>query len=270
MQKEFFTELEKILYENDLKKKFSKFYDFYENFKANKFTFNHENFSIFKGFESEIDTKLVHPTRIRRPKFANSTKALAKIIHSVAHIEFNAINLALDASYRFKNLPLKFYEDWLEVADEEIKHFNLLNEALVELGYKYGDFKAHYNLENALYATKDSLNLRMGVVHRGLEAKGLDANPFVVEKLNSTNHPIKTLLKEHLKLILSDEIKHVKKGDTWWKFSKQNDENFIKLCSDFKKFCLAGKVLNKEARLKAGFSELECKELEEFYNGNLT
>ena len=63
MQKEFFTELEKILYENDLKKKFSKFYDFYENFKANKFTFNHENFSIFKGFESEIDTKLVHPTR---------------------------------------------------------------------------------------------------------------------------------------------------------------------------------------------------------------
>lgn len=158
---------------------------------------------------------MLHPTRIRRPKFVNSTHALAKIIHSVAHIEFNAINLALDASYRFKNLPLQFYYDWLEVADEEIKHFKLLNSALKELSYKYGNFPVHDNLESALEATKDSLSFRMGVVHRGLEAKGLDANPFVVQKLQSSNHSIKNLLMEYLEIILNDEIKHVKKGDTW-------------------------------------------------------
>ncbi len=106
---------------------------------------------------------------------------------------------------------MQFYYDWLEVADEEIKHFKLLNSALKELGYKYGNFPVHDNLESALEATKDSLSFRMGVVHRGLEAKGLDANPFVVQKLQSSNHSIKNLLMEYLEIILNDEIKHVKK-----------------------------------------------------------
>lgn len=91
---------------------------FYDDFKSQKFIFNHEQGSIFKTNINPA-LKLLHPTRIRRPKFVNSTHSLAKIVHSIAHIEFSAINLALDASYRFKNLPQQFYIDWLEVADEE-------------------------------------------------------------------------------------------------------------------------------------------------------
>ncbi|ELE7545591.1 ferritin-like domain-containing protein [Campylobacter jejuni] len=265
MQKEFFQELQDILYEKNITIKFHSFQNFYEDFKSRKFIFNHEHQSIFKKNTSQQIT-LLHPTRIRSPKFLNSTHALAKIIHSVAHIEFNAINLALDASYRFKNLPLQFYYDWLEVADEEIKHFKLLNSALEELGYKYGDFPVHDNLESALEATKDSLSFRMGIVHRGLEAKGLDANPFVVQKLQSSNHSIKNLLMEYLEIILNDEIKHVKKGDTWWKFANQNKYNFIELCKTFKQFSLAGKKLNIQARIKAGFTQEECEVIEKFYS----
>ncbi|TKX33072.1 ferritin-like domain-containing protein [Campylobacter aviculae] len=264
MDQEFFSNLEKILYEQDIEKKFSQFSHFYDNFKSGKISFNHEQISIFKE-NINSNLKLLHPTRIRRPKFVNSTHSLAKIIHSIAHIEFSAINLALDASYRFKNLPEQFYIDWLEVAEEEIKHFNFLNSALKELGFQYGDFSVHDNLEAALKVTQNSLNFRMGVVHRGLEAKGLDANPFVVAKLESSNHPIKPLLKEILMIILNDEIKHVKKGDYWWKFSNQNQYNFIDICKLFNQFSLAGKKLNINARLKAGFSIKECEDIANFY-----
>ncbi|MBM0637146.1 ferritin-like domain-containing protein [Campylobacter sp. VicNov18] len=265
MQKEFFSELEILLYENNQTRKFHHFQNFYEDFKCQKLIFNHNHISIFKKNIAQNIT-LEHPTRIRRPKLANSTHALAKIIHSIAHIEFSAINLALDASYRFKNLPLQFYQDWLEVADEEIKHFKLLNLALEELGYKYGDFPAHDNLEAALEATKDSLNFRMGIVHRGLEAKGLDANPYVVKKFQSSNHPIKNLLIEYFNIILNDEIKHVKKGDIWWNFANKNKYDFIQLCTLFKQFSLAGKKINIQARMKAGFKKEECEILEKFYS----
>ncbi|HDV7519849.1 TPA: ferritin-like domain-containing protein, partial [Campylobacter jejuni] len=261
--KEFFQELQDILYEKNVTIKFHSFQNFYEDFKSHKFNFNHEHQSIFKKNTSQQIT-LLHPTRIRRPKFVNSTHALAKIIHSVAHIEFNAINLALDASYRFKNLPLQFYYDWLEVADEEIKHFKLLNSALKELGYKYGNFPVHDNLESALEATKDSLSFRMGVVHRGLEAKGLDANPFVVQKLQSSNHSIKNLLMEYLEIILNDEIKHVKKGDTWWKFANQNRYDFIELCKTFKQFSLAGKNLTFKQESKLASLKKNAKSLKNF------
>ncbi|AXP08402.1 DUF455 family protein [Campylobacter hepaticus] len=265
MQKEFFNQLQNILYQKDIKQKIDHFKNFYEDFKSHKFIFNHESLSIFQKNTPQNIT-LLHPTRIRRPKLVNSTHALAKIIHSIAHIEFSAINLALDASYRFKNLPMQFYQDWLEVASEEIKHFQLLNSALEELGYKYGSFAVHDNLEAALEATKDSLNFRMGIVHRGLEAKGLDANPYIVKKLQSSNHPIKKLLIEYLDIILNDEIKHVKKGDTWWKFANENQYDFIDLCKIFKQFPLAGKKINLKARIKAGFKQEECEKLEKIYS----
>ncbi len=265
MQKEFFNELEKILYHQNIEEKLDNFNSFYDDFKSHKFIFNHDQISIFKE-NTYSNFTLLHPTRIRRPKLVNSILSLAKIIHSIAHIEFSAINLALDASYRFKNLPCQFYTDWLEVADEEIKHFKLLNSALKELGFKYGDFPIHDNLEAALKATKNSLCYRMGVVHRGLEAKGLDANPFVVAKLQSSNHPIKSFLKDVLNTILNDEIKHVKKGDIWWKFANENNYDFLELCKMFSDFSLAGKKLNTEARMQAGFSKEECEAIKNFYN----
>lgn len=263
MKRNFFNCIENILYTKDIKDKIKNFHDFYENFKSDLFYLDHSHIAIIKN---NSNTNIIHPTRIRRPKEANSTLSLAKILHSVAHIEYSAINLALDASYRFKNLPLKFYQDWLEVADEEIKHFLLLENALNELGFKYGDFNTHDNLEQALFATKNSLSDRMGIVHRGLEAKGLDANPFVLKKLNTSNHPIKKLFSEIFTIILNDEIKHVHKGDYWWRYSKNKQENYTDLCEKYKNFNLIGKIYNKEARLKAGFNENELEELSKLYN----
>ncbi|EGK8022150.1 ferritin-like domain-containing protein [Campylobacter lari] len=263
MKRNFFEKLEKILYHKDIFKKIELFNEFYENFKSNLYDFNHSHEAIIC---ENSQVKILHPMKIRRPKEANSTLSLAKILHSVAHIEYSAINLALDASYRFKNLPLKFYQDWLEVADEEIKHFLLLEKTLNELGFKYGDFHAHDNLEKALFLTKDNLTHRMGIVHRGLEAKGLDANPFVLEKLNTTNHPIKSLFSEIFTIILNDEIKHVNKGDFWWNYAKNENDNYLDLCAKYKEFNLLGKVYNKTARIQAGFNENELQELDNFYN----
>ncbi|AJC85809.1 ferritin-like domain-containing protein [Campylobacter sp. RM16704] len=265
MARNFFIELEKILYQKDILQKIYDFNNFYENFKANLYTFDHSHQAIIN---ENSQVKIIHPMKIRRPKEANSTLSLAKILHSVAHIEYSAINLALDASYRFKNLPLNFYQDWLEVADEEIKHFLLLEKTLNELGFKYGDFHAHDNLEKALFLTKDNLAHRMGIVHRGLEAKGLDANPFVLEKLKTTNHPVKCLFDEIFTIILNDEIKHVYKGNFWWNFAKKENDNYIDLCKAYKEFSLLGKIYNKKARIQAGFNESELKELNNLYNKN--
>ena len=161
---------------------------------------------------------------------------------------------------------MKFYKDWLEVAKDEMRHFKLLNRALEELNFKYGSFEAHENLEDALKATKNSLKYRMGVVHRGLEAKGLDANPFVLKKIQNSNHSIKPFLEEILQIILEEEIIHVKKGDFWWNFAKDERDDYLSLCRQFKEFNLAGKKLNDEARLKAGFSKQELEELKDFYS----
>lgn len=264
MKKEFFTKLEEILYSKDFQFKFDEFRHFYDDFKSSCFVFDFDRTVLLKD-SLQPNLRIKEPMKIRRVRKLGSKQALAKMIHSIAHIEFCAINLALDSAYRFRGLEMSYYKDWLEVADEEIKHFCLLKQALNELGFKYGDFEVHINLENALKATAHSLKLRMGVVHRGLEARGLDANPFVVEKLNSTNHSIKPFLREILDLILKDEIAHVQKGDKWWRFAKEEKDDFIKLCKTYKQFNLAGRVLNKEARLKAGFDELELERLESFY-----
>lgn len=267
MKKEFFFELEKILYPSNINDKFTDFYDFYENFKLDLFVFNHENESVLKD-SSHPSIKFKEAVKIRRVKEPNSNESLAKFLHSIAHIEFSAINLALDSAYRFKDMPRSFYADFLEVADEEISHFLLLQKALFELGFKYGDFIAHNSLNLALNATANSLKYRMAVVHRGLEAKGLDANIFVLNKLKNTKTKLNSYLQDTLNIILDDEIKHVSKGDIWWKFSKKDDENFIDVCKKFKDFILAGRTLNEDARLKSGFSKEELEELKKIYDKN--
>lgn len=264
MKKEFFTHLEKILYSHDNEHKFNEFKHFYDDFKCLRFEFDFESRVVLKD-TLPSNLRLKAPMKIRRVRKVNSNEALAKMLHSLAHIEFCAINLALDSAYRFRGLEFDFYKDWLEVADDEIKHFKLLESALNEMGFKYTDFEVHDNLEAALKATTHSLKYRMGVVHRGLEARGLDANPFVLKKIQNTTHSLKPFLEEILALILKDEINHVHKGDVWWKLAKDEHDDYLALCKEFEQFSLAGKVLNKEARLKAGFDESEFAQLERFY-----
>lgn len=299
MKKEFFHSLESILFNTNLDSKFNEFNNFFDDFNAGLVYFNNE-YELKNSFSCFTPSKVLHATRINRPKCLTSNNKLAAFLHSIAHIEFCAINLALDSLYRFKNMPLNFYKDWLEVAKEEFYHFYLLESSLNELGFKYGDFSVHLNLYDAMQKTHNSLALRMGVVHRGLEARGLDSNPFVVSKILSSNLTNKTQLKEIFEVILNDEIKHVKKGSTWWKYSldspktKQellnildssnekeiNKDNlelafttnkidsetlFIGLCETFSEFNLAGKVLNKQARLDSGFSQFELEKLSQIY-----
>lgn len=204
---------------------------------------------------------ITHPTKIRRPRHIKSVQSLAKVLHSIVHIEYSAIDLALDAMYRFRHLPLQYYRDWLIVALQEANHFRLLLDSLHSLGYEYGDFAVHSQLFDAQSATQDFRD-RMALLHRGLEANGLDANPFVTAKIKAFEHDSTPQILQTLETILHDEIEHVRKGDFWWRYAntKTSPEDFLAILQNFKQFHSVPKILNHKARLQAGFSaeELEC------------
>ena len=109
-----------------------------------------------------------------KPKPLSTVEGRALLVHSVAHIELNAIDLALDVVWRFPGLPDAFYTDWMRIAQEEAKHFMLLREHLRSLGYDYGDFPAHNGLWEMAERTQDDVLARIGIVPRTLEARGLD------------------------------------------------------------------------------------------------
>ncbi len=147
------------------------------------------------------------------PKRDKSDLGFIKTIHAICHIEFNAINLALDAVYRFQAMPDQFYQDWIQVAFEESQHFRLLNNYLVELGYQYGDFDAHNGLWKMTHETDYDVLARMALVPRVLEAKGLDATPKIQKRFKNSN--FKPMV-ELLDVIFHDEITHVKIGNFWF------------------------------------------------------
>ncbi|STQ84069.1 ferritin-like domain-containing protein [Helicobacter fennelliae] len=267
-QKEFFATLEPILFSKDFTHKATLLNDIYQSLQSGDCIFDHMHINT-KDFFTFTPSVALHPTRIHRPKHAKSGIALAKILHSIAHIEYCAITLALDSAYRFKHLPLRYYIDWIEVAKEEIEHFLLLESLLNEIGFKYGDFAVHLGLYDAMKRTHSSLKYRMGVVHRGLEARGLDANPFVLQKLSLTPHPLTSKINEVFGIILRDEITHVSKGDHWWRFAKEANDDFLDLCKQFQDFSLAGKTLNSNARLQCGFDASEIKSIDNFYNARI-
>lgn len=157
--------------------------------------------------------ELVSPRAVARRQ-VSTPLGRAALIHSLAHIEFNAINLALDAVYRFRDLPREYYGDWLKVAAEEAYHFTLLRQHLQTLGYDYGSFTAHNGLwEMALKTAHDPL-LRMALVPRVLEARGLDVSPTLIRKLASCGD---RRAVEILEIIQRDEITHVAIGTRWYR-----------------------------------------------------
>lgn len=263
--KEFYSCLEEILFASSVKQKIEGFKEFYDDFLCKKVVFDDSSLPKLQIQPSYASfCEIVHPTKISRPKSPSSNINLARIVHSIAHIEYCAIDLALDGAYRFRGLLEDFYTDWLCVAAEEIKHFSLLEEILIELGFNYGDFAVHNNLYNAMTSTRSSLFERMGLLHRGLEATGLDANPFVVLKIQSSSHCIKPKILQALDIILRDEISHVRKGDLWWKYSNLDNIPFIVLLEKFRHFNLIPKALNVQARLQAGFTQDEIDEMIRF------
>lgn len=200
---------------------------------------------------------LVSPRALeRRPM--NTMAGRAALIHALAHIEFNAINLALDAIWRFRDMPTEFYADWLQVAAEEALHFTLLNNHLDSLGHGYGDFSAHNSLWEMAEKTREDVLARMALVPRTLEARGLDATPAVRAKLAQAGDEAAA---EILDIILRDEVGHVAIGNRWygWLCQQQGAEplsTYRELARHYKAPVLKG-PFNLEARRAAGFTEEE-------------
>jgi uncharacterized ferritin-like protein (DUF455 family) len=157
---------------------------------------------------------LVHATEIVRRTLATK-EGHAALIHSLAHIEFNAVNLALDAIWRFSGMPFEYYAQWLSVAKDEARHFGLLRDHLESLGFTYGDFAAHDGLWDMAEKTKDDVLARMALVPRTLEARGLDASPKVRDKLFSSGDKAGSAI---VSIILNDEIGHVHIGNDWYRW----------------------------------------------------
>ena len=205
---------------------------------------------------------LVRPAELaRRP--AGTSEGRAALLHAIAHIEFNAINLALDAVWRFGGLPAAYYLDWLRVAAEEATHFSLLGERLAALGRTYGDFPAHDGLWEMAERTAGDVLARMALVPRTLEARGLDASPAIRAKLAAAGDSASAQV---IDVILRDEIGHVAIGNRWFRFlcalrGVDIRQTYAELAAAHRAPRLHG-PFNLPARRAAGFDEDELRALE--------
>jgi len=205
---------------------------------------------------------LVDPVALpRRSPF--TTAGRAALLHAIAHIEFNAINLALDALWRFPGLPEAYYRDWLQVAGEEALHFSLLAEHLHGLGHAYGDFDAHDGLWAMTERTAADLTARMALVPRTLEARGLDATPPLQKRLAQAGD---ARAVEILDVILRDEIGHVAIGNRWYRWCCARDgldpeAHYAVLATRYGAPRLRP-PFNTAARAAAGFSAAEIAALD--------
>ena len=163
--------------------------------------------------------RLVAPAQLAH-RSPYTREGRAALLHAVAHIEFNAINLALDAVWRFAGLPAAYYHDWLRVAAEEAHHFSLLAAHLGTLGHAYGDFDGHDGLWSMCERTQHDLAARMALVPRTLEARGLDATPPMQAKLARAGDAAAVAI---LDVILRDEIGHVAIGNRWYRWACERD-----------------------------------------------
>jgi len=191
-----------------------------------------------------------------------SAEGRAALVHAVAHIEFNAINLAWDAVYRFRGMPTAYYRDWASCAHDEARHFALLSDRLAELGHAYGDFDAHDGLWEMAAKTAGSDTARMALVPRVLEARGLDVTPGMIERLRGLGDERTAAI---LEVILREEVAHVAAGTRWYRHCCELDrldpiETFFALLRDYMGVSLRG-PFNRPARLQAGFVEAELDRL---------
>ena len=192
---------------------------------------------------------------------AFTAEGLAALLHAVTHIEFNAINLALDAVWRFSGMPAAYYLDWLSVAAEEAQHFSLLRSHLQSMGHDYGDFPAHTGLWDMTDKTKGDVLARMALVPRTLEARGLDATPPMQAKLRRVGTPEALRAVVILDIILRDEIGHVAIGNHWYRYlctQRKLDPlaTYEVLARQYGAPRMKG-PLNLCARRQAGFDEAE-------------
>lgn len=205
--------------------------------------------------------RLVEPRALPR-RGLGSDEGRAAFLHAIAHIEFNAIDLAWDAVYRFRGMPDAYYADWVGVAVDEARHFRLLQERMALLGHRYGDFDAHNGLWDMAEKTAGSCLQRMALVPRVLEARGLDVTPGMIAKLRGLGDEASVAV---LEVILAEEVAHVAAGSRWFRHccALQGVDPGLTFRELLRLH--AGPVLrgpfNTEARVAAGFDEGELEML---------
>lgn len=200
---------------------------------------------------------LVLPKDVKR-RTMHSHEGRAATIHALVHIEFNAINLALDAIWRFADLPEAYYADWVQVAAEEALHFTLLSEHLNTLGYSYGDFPSHNSLWEMAEKTQGDILARLALIPCTMEARGLDASPALRNKFaQAGDMPAVAILD----IILRDEIGHVAIGKHWFNLLCEQQDiapvpTYMRLTEQHQAPVIRAPI-NVEARRQAGFTEAE-------------
>lgn len=212
---------------------------------------------------------VVKQTDVPARKNLHSIEGKAELLHALCHIEYSAIDLALDHIYRFRQLPPEYVLDWLKVAEEEVEHFKMLRGLLIKTGIDYGDLPVHASLFHAMQKTAGSVIDRMAVIPRYLEASGLDATVRVRNKLKELKDSWSQKMLSAMDVIENDEIDHVKKGDRWFRYSlnqtypeKNPVDVFFEIINrNYKKRRLASTGINYSARKKAGFSEEELNRM---------
>jgi uncharacterized ferritin-like protein (DUF455 family) len=205
---------------------------------------------------------LVHPSKLPRRRLGSEAGRLA-LIHAITHIEFNAVNLAWDAVQRFPDMPADFYSDWIQVAVEEVEHFQLLQARLHAAGVAYGDYPAHNGLWEMAQRTAHDPLIRMALVPRMLEARGLDVTPGIMQRFKEIGDS-ETVAA--LDVILREEVGHVQFGSRWFNYlceqrELQPEETYFNLLESFRD----GEIrcpLHHQARREAGFSQSELERLE--------
>ncbi len=206
--------------------------------------------------------RLVDPRKLSR-RSTSTDAGRTGLLHAIAHIEFNAINIALDAAYRFRQMPDQFVTDWLLVASEECRHFNLLNQYLRDRGSFYGELDAHNGLWQMVCKTREDVLHRMALVPRVMEARGLDVTPGMITRFSNIGD---RRAVEILQVIYGDEVGHVRIGNYWYRYlCKQRQLDAIDTFRELVDHYLKGKLrgpFNWPARLEAGFEADELKAME--------
>ncbi len=263
---EFFHTLENLLQIPNPQDKIVSTKAFIERYRAGDIAF--ERSITPKVFNSPSYSNFLiikKATELPKRRQLKSTKDKAYLLHSIAHIEYSAIDLALDHAYRFTDMPKAFYDDWIAVAEEEIAHFLMCEEILKRYGYRYGEFEVHSFLFDISMKNLTLID-RMAVVPRYLEAAGLDANPLIIRRLQNYKDEMAKEMIEALDIILRDEVDHVRKGDKWFKWACQREgidsSKYLDIVSKTLPRAKDKKAyINVEARKKAGFSCDEIKRL---------
>ena len=264
---ELYSTLETLLTTSAPSEKIALFRTFFDLYRRGDVTrekrseptvFTHPSYSEF--------CSVINPQDVPRRTKLGTAHGQKLLLHAIAHIEYSAIDLALDAVYRFRDCGKAFEEDWLVVADDEVRHFEMIEELLKELGGYYGEYPVHDALFEASMRTLD-LYERMAVVPRYLEANGLDATPLILRKLEPfQNDPMIQKIVAALHVILEEEVDHVRKGDVWFEYAcKQENRELFSYFEVIEKHypnSFPRKVdVNCDARKRAGFDNNELAKI---------